>query len=184
MRSPAAAPNGQHVPSRDGRTRARGQALPEFALVLVPLTLILLGIVQLGLIFNAYVTVTNAAREGARTASIHVYNYSCTPTPVKTCNDNRRAVAARSAVSNSLGLLGTSAPQFSAASDVTIAYSGASGCPAAVTGIAPSDSRQGEYACLTVVYHLDLLIPLIGELMPKDAAGRMLIQAQSSMVVN
>lgn len=184
MRSSAVAPNAQPAPGRHGRPRARGQALAEFALVLVPLTFVLLGIIQLGFIFNAYVTVSNAAREGARTASIHVYNYSCTPAPAKGCNDNSRAAAARSAVSNSLGLLSTSAPQFDATSDVTIAYSGTAGCPAAVTGIAPSDSRQGEYLCLSVRYHLDLLIPLIAELLPKDAGGRMLIDAQSSMVIN
>lgn len=186
MRSSAVAPNAQPAPGRHGRPRARGQALAEFALVLVPLTLVLLGIIQLGLIFNAYVTVSNAAREGARTASIYVYNYTCTPTPaaVKGCNDTKRALDAQNAVSSTLGLLSTVAPQFTKASDVTIAYSGTAGCPAAVAGVALSDSRKGEYACLTVQYHLDLLIPLIGELMPKDSGGRMIIQAQSSMVIN
>ena len=180
MRSHAAAPNHQRVPSRHVRTRARGQALPEFALVLVPLTLVLLGIIQLGLIFNAYVTVSNAAREGARTASIYVYNHSLT----KATNDTNRAAAARDAVTKSLGLLPTTAPQYTPANDVTITYSGTAGCPAAVVGVAPSDSRKGEYLCLTVQYHLDLLIPLIAEIMPKDGGGRMIIQAQSSMVIN
>ena len=48
------------------RSRAEGQSLVEFALVLTPLFLIILGIVQFGFIFNAYVTMTNAAREAAR----------------------------------------------------------------------------------------------------------------------
>ena len=50
-------------------TRARGQSLVEFALVLLPLFLLILGVVQFGLIFNSYVTMTNAAREGARTGT-------------------------------------------------------------------------------------------------------------------
>ena len=41
--------------------RTRGQSLVEFALVLMPLFVILLGIIQFGFIFNAYVTITNAA---------------------------------------------------------------------------------------------------------------------------
>ena len=54
--------------------RARGQSLVEFALVLMPLFLLILGIIQFGLIFNSYVTMTNAAREGARTGTIYVYD--------------------------------------------------------------------------------------------------------------
>jgi len=41
------------------RSRAEGQSLVEFALVLTPLFLIMLGIVQFGFIFNAYITITN-----------------------------------------------------------------------------------------------------------------------------
>src|SRR5687767_8057463 len=52
---------------------ASGQSLVEFSLVLLPLMLVLLGIIQFGLIFNSYVTMTNAAREGARTGTIYVH---------------------------------------------------------------------------------------------------------------
>ena len=44
----------------------RGQALVEFAVILPVIILILMGIVDLGRVFNAYVTIANAAREGAR----------------------------------------------------------------------------------------------------------------------
>ena len=48
----------------------RGAAGVEFALVLIPLLMILLGIIEFGYIFNQQLTVTNAAREGARVLAI------------------------------------------------------------------------------------------------------------------
>ena len=42
----------------------------EFAAVLIPILLIVVGIIQFGLIFGADVTLTNAAREAARAATI------------------------------------------------------------------------------------------------------------------
>lgn len=44
----------------------RGQSTVEFALVLPILLLIVFGIIEFGLIFNAYVTVISSSREGAR----------------------------------------------------------------------------------------------------------------------
>ncbi len=53
------------VPTR----RSRGQALVEFALVLVPLMLIFLGILQFGFLYGTQIGLTNAAREAARYAA-------------------------------------------------------------------------------------------------------------------
>jgi Flp pilus assembly protein TadG len=50
--------------------RRRGQALPEFALILPVLALILLSIIQMGFIFAAQVGITNAVREAARLAAV------------------------------------------------------------------------------------------------------------------
>jgi len=47
------------------RERTRGQSLVEFALCIPVLILILIGIFDLGRVFNAYIVVTNASREGA-----------------------------------------------------------------------------------------------------------------------
>lgn len=52
------------------RARERGAAAVEFALVLPILVVILLGIVDFGLEMNSQAIVANAAREGARTASL------------------------------------------------------------------------------------------------------------------
>jgi Flp pilus assembly protein TadG len=55
------------------RRRRRGQALVEFALVLPVLLLILFGIVDFGRAIYAFNAVSNAAREGGRTAIVNQY---------------------------------------------------------------------------------------------------------------
>jgi Flp pilus assembly protein TadG len=47
-----------------------GQALVEFALVLPFLLMILIGIIQFGVLFNQYLTLTDAVRAGARQAAV------------------------------------------------------------------------------------------------------------------
>lgn len=44
----------------------KGQAMVEFAVILPILLLLVMGIIEFGLIFNAYLTIQNASREGAR----------------------------------------------------------------------------------------------------------------------
>ena len=44
----------------------RGAAAVEFAFVLPVLLLLVLGLIEFSLLFNAQISVTNAAREGAR----------------------------------------------------------------------------------------------------------------------
>ena len=48
----------------------RGQTFTEFALVLPMLIVLMLGIVQFGVAFNNYVTLTDAVRAGARKAAV------------------------------------------------------------------------------------------------------------------
>src|SRR3712207_3323787 len=48
----------------------KGQSVAEFALVLPLLMLVLLGIVQFGMVFKQYITLTDAVREGARKAAV------------------------------------------------------------------------------------------------------------------
>lgn len=52
------------------RSNERGAAAVEFALVILPLLLILMGIVEYGRLFSIQGTVTNAARVAARTMVI------------------------------------------------------------------------------------------------------------------
>ena len=48
----------------------QGQALVEMAFVLPIMLLVLMGIFEFGSIFNTYLILTNASREGARVASV------------------------------------------------------------------------------------------------------------------
>jgi Flp pilus assembly protein TadG len=48
----------------------RGQTMTEFALVLPMLIVLLFGIIQFGIAFNNYVTLTDAVRAGARKAAV------------------------------------------------------------------------------------------------------------------
>ena len=48
----------------------RGQSLTEFALVLPLMVMLLFGIIQFGVTFNHYITLTDAVRAGARTAAV------------------------------------------------------------------------------------------------------------------
>ncbi len=167
------------------RTGARGQGLVEFALVLTPLFLVLLGIIQVGLVINGYVTIANASREGARSASVYLYNQALTPAE----NDAARNETARQSILASMGLLTTSAPEFGAAStwsgsgntytdgDIVITYS-------VPTGVTASDARGGEQMSISLNYHLDLIIPMIAGILPHDANGRLPLGAQVTMVVN
>ena len=52
-------------------SRERGAAAVEFALVLLPLCLILLGIIEFGWIFNQQLGLSNAARETVRYMVVH-----------------------------------------------------------------------------------------------------------------
>ena len=48
----------------------QGQAMTEFAVVLPIVALVLFAIVQFGIAFNNYLTLTDAVRRGARTAAV------------------------------------------------------------------------------------------------------------------
>jgi Flp pilus assembly protein TadG len=51
--------------------REQGQSLVEFALSLIVLLVLFLGIIDLGRVFTTYIVITNAAREGAWYGSMH-----------------------------------------------------------------------------------------------------------------
>jgi Flp pilus assembly protein TadG len=48
----------------------QGQTITEFALVLPVLALILFAVIQFGIVFNNYITLTDATRAGARKAAV------------------------------------------------------------------------------------------------------------------
>ncbi|MBI9014462.1 MAG: pilus assembly protein [Clostridiales bacterium] len=52
------------------RRNEKGQSLVEFALVVPLVILILMAIIEFGFMFNAYITISNASREGARLGAL------------------------------------------------------------------------------------------------------------------
>jgi Flp pilus assembly protein TadG len=96
----------------------RGQAMVEFAIIVPILLVVLLGIMQLGVVYNNWVTLTDAARAGARKGA--VCRSGCSP---------NATTATTSAVKNSaadlnqskLGVTVTSS--WAQGSDVTVSAS-------------------------------------------------------------
>lgn len=174
----------------DARARGeRGQSLVEFSLILAPLLLLLLGVVQFGFIFNTYVTMSNAAREAARDGSIYVYDRTLS----KSVNDLLRNEQMRATLLQSMNGLAKTSPQFANSSswssstsgttvtfttgDLTITY-------ALPSGVTDSDPRTGWRVTVKAVYHQDLVVPLIANLLPRDASGRLALTGETTFVVN
>jgi Flp pilus assembly protein TadG len=174
---------------RRAHDREGGQSLVEFSLILGPLMLILLGVIQFGFIFNTYITLSTAAREAAREGSVYVYDRTLS----QGANDAVRNVDIRTALVQSLNGLAKTAPQFSVGStwvattsgttttftngDLTVTYSQ----PTTVTA---NDPRAGYRLTVRATYHQDIVVPLIGALLPLDAGGRLPLAGEVTMVVN
>jgi Flp pilus assembly protein TadG len=172
-----------------GRTRPgtgqHGQSLVEFSLVLMPLFVILLAIIQFGFVFNAYVTITNAAREGARNGTIYIYDASLS----KAQNDLARNESIRTSVTSSMNLLTKVSPNFTTTGTWTQSGSTYTNGDLVVSyvlpaGITDTDARVGQQITVRAVYHQDLIIPIIAQLLPRDANGRLGLTGEVTMVQN
>lgn len=193
-----------HSPVR--ATHARGQALVEFAAVLLPILLVVVGIIQFGLIFSANVTLTNATREAARSATIVRYDISSS----RAVNDLDRCTATLDSALQSFGILTAASPNFVATrpcpagsasdlngdglsdrwvnGDLTLSLCTAlatptSPCPDSGTYCA-SEDPVGCLVQVSLTYRTDIIVPLIGALLPTDAAGRFVQSVTATMVVN
>lgn len=69
---------------RHGRRRSRGQSLVEFALILPVFLLLVAGMTDFGMGLYSYMTVINAARDGARVGSLACGTASPACSPVVT----------------------------------------------------------------------------------------------------
>jgi Flp pilus assembly protein TadG len=191
---------------RRRRPATRGQAMVEFAFVLLPVLLLIVGIVQFGLLFGANVTLKNAVREGTRAGTIYVYDHSIS-SEAKYKNDALRCGAIVTAASNAFGMLNTTSPHFSAPltagkctqptsdvgvnGDVTVSYcdhvtTPDGDCPDttdADTTCVP-DTREGCLLRVTLTYRSDVIVPFIGPLLGTDANGRFVQTVTATMVVN
>lgn len=134
-------------PGRRPRTRQRGQALAEFALVLVPFMLLLLGLFDMGRGIYTYNAVSQAAREIARVTSVHAYDSCCdlgTSVEATAVKDDQKA-------------------QVPGLTDDQITID----CvDIADTVIADAICRPGDYIRVTVAVPFDPVTPLLGQLGP------------------
>ncbi|HLE59294.1 MAG TPA: TadE family protein [Candidatus Limnocylindria bacterium] len=181
----------------------RGQALVEFAAVLLPVLLLIVAIIQFGLLFGANVSLTNAAREGARAGTIYVYDRSHT----RSWNDAARCGAIAEAATDAFGQLASDTPYFSvtltsgrcssvtgethANGDLTVSYcdhtdAADDPCPDPLdtTTTCIGDTREGCLVQVRLIYRSDIIVPFIGEILSTDGDGRFVQQAAASMVVN
>jgi len=180
-----------------------GQALAELAAVILPVLLIVIAIIQFGLLFGANVSLTNAAREGARAGTIYVFDRSHT----RDWNDAARCGAMAEAAMDAFGLLSTSAPYFSVTltgdsctsssgethvnGDLTVSYCGYvvtpdADCPDGAdpdTTCVP-ETREGCLVRVRLTYRSDIVVPLASLFLQTDASGRFVQEAVATMVVN
>jgi Flp pilus assembly protein TadG len=166
-------------------THERGQSLVEFSLVLMPLFIIVLAIIQFGFIFNAYVTLTNATREGARNGTVYVYDAAMS----KAQNDLARNDFIKTSLLASMNLLSKTSPNFATSGtwtqsgntytngDLVVSY-------VLPTGTTDTDARVGYQITVRATYHQDLVIPLIPQFLPKDMNGRLGLTSEVTMVAN
>jgi Flp pilus assembly protein TadG len=77
------------LPNRHEIRNEQGQTMTEFAIVLPVLCLLLFGVIQFGILWNNYVTLTDAVRAGARKAAVSRH----TDPAAAGCNQVRQAAA-------------------------------------------------------------------------------------------
>ena len=170
-----------------------GQNLVEFALLLPILMYILMGIMQFGLIFAVYLTLNNAVREGARWATIYVYDNNQTQAQNDAArNDgfldrevNAKGILAMNRTSNtnnfsasSTWTSGTSASGAGAAclvpSATTLEVWYANGdtllCYLYTTADGTNTTRKGYFLYVESYYHLQVFMPLLQPFLPDDPA--------------
>jgi len=193
-------------PAGTPRPRERGQAMVEFAAVLLPLLVVVVGIVQFGLLFGANVSLTNAAREASRAASIHRY----IGTDTNAINGVNRCTAAVEAATQAFGFLSASSPHFSAstpcpggvdmngdglhdlwpngdveASICTAGTAPEAGCPNVTDGnFCTLDSGEGCLVRVELSYNQSIVVPLLDAILDGDGNGLFELKADASMVMN
>ena len=105
------------------KSNERGASAVEFALLLLPLVLIIFGIIEFGFILYNQQVITNASREGARAGIV----YDSTSTPQRPSS-----LTVKNVVTN---FIGSRLITFGTGSlDVNVSYNGASNTSCNATG--------------------------------------------------
>lgn len=142
----------------------RGAALVEFALAIPLLLVVIAGIVDFGFLFQRYEVITNAAREGARMATLPGYDSTAVDTYV------------RNYVQKGLSLNNSAMSTVMPSGSVTVSYSDIT-VPGAVTG-----TMTIETATVNVTYqHSWLLLRPMLALLSKSWGTTIQLSASSQM---
>jgi Flp pilus assembly protein TadG len=96
----------------------QGQSMTEFALVLPILALLLFGVIQFGIVFNHYLTLTDAVRAGARKAAVGRHLPDPAGAATKTVRD-----AATDLKQSNLNVSVTVSPSWSPGAEATVSAS-------------------------------------------------------------
>lgn len=153
----------------------KGQSLVEFALVfafvILPFTLVF---IETSVLLYDYVALTNAAREGARTASVFMYVGDPGTTTVLADAERSNAVAAT--VRGTIGPLIPPPTDCSGSSSITIceiSY-GPSGTPGYIDPL-----RSSALLTVTLTYSHPLLFGVLGNDVALQAQAEMAIEPSS-----
>jgi Flp pilus assembly protein TadG len=84
------------------RQRTRAQSMVEFALILPLLVAVLFGIIELGVLLNIYIGVTNSAREAARAGAIYQVNTALVTASDATAADSQRLLYISQVITDTL----------------------------------------------------------------------------------
>ena len=140
----------EHPDEGSGRTHSRlrrrylrkknpesGQAMVEFALIIFPLLLIVVGILQFGIGLNYWLDMQRLSNQGARWAAV-----DCGKTPALVCSPTLEAYLEQQALSKGNN------------PDVTICYGAKTGSPVGTAGV-------GDPITITLNQPFELL-PILG----------------------
>ena len=182
----------------------------EFAAVLLPLLVVVVGIVQFGLLFGANVSLTNSAREAARAATI--YRYIGTSTNAE--HGVNRCTDAVEAATQAFGFLNNGSPNFSASvpcptgsdqgpgggdglhdlwpnGDVDVSFCAGgtqpgTPCPnpADASTFCTVDSGEGCLVRVQLSYNQPIVVPLLDAILDGDGNGLFELRADAAMVMN
>lgn len=146
---------------RSPQNAKKGQGLVEFALVFPIVVALIVVVLELGIVFYAYVTVVYATREGARVGALYqtVAAPLCSDPSIpnqaacrQAANDQNRETLVRTTVTNSLGFL-KSAPPNLVQNEIVVTYP-----PMPVM----LESRAGQTVEVNVTYHYGFLTGMFG----------------------
>lgn len=84
------------------RDRESGQAMVEFALILFPLLLIVVGVIQFGIALNYWLDMQRIANQGARWAAVNCGQSAITPPAYNPCNPSLEETLRQQALTEGL----------------------------------------------------------------------------------